>query len=458
MSRTFRSKEKLMPSKPKPVPTETRVLPRARPAGPSRKAAPPLAVAEDLNPFEFALLQFSRAADHLGLDAGVRAVLSTPKRQLLVSIPVRMDDGSIRVFHGYRVQHSIARGPSKGGIRYHPGVTLDEVKALAMWMTWKCAVVNIPFGGAKGGITVDPKQLSDAENERMTRRYTSEISILLGHDRDIPAPDVYTTPQTMAWIMDTFSMTKGYSTLGVVTGKPLAVGGSAGRNEATAEGCFVAIEEAAKRMSLRLDNATAAVQGFGNAGAAVARFLEEAGVRVVAVSDSRGGVYDKRGLAMDGVLAAKEKKRSVNAARGEKITNEEILELPVDILVPAALEGVITRGNAARVKAKIIAEAANGPTTPDADDILRSRGAVVIPDILANAGGVTVSYFEWVQDLYSFFWEPDVVRTHLERTIRRAYEDVEESARRHDTDLRTGAMILAVGRVEEASRIRGLFP
>jgi glutamate dehydrogenase/leucine dehydrogenase len=253
-------------------------------------------------------------------------------------------------------------------------------------------------------------------------------------------------------------MTKGYSTLGVVTGKPLAVGGSAGRNEATAEGCFVAIEEAARRSSLQLNTATAAVQGFGNAGAAVARFLEEAGVRVVAVSDSKGGVYDKRGLALEGVFAAKERRGSVTAFRGEKITNEELLELPVDILVPAALEGVITRSNAPRIKAQIVAEAANGPTTPDADDILRSKGTVVIPDILANAGGVTVSYFEWVQDLYSFFWEPDVVRNHLERTIRRAYEDVEETARRYDTDLRTAALILAVGRVELATRIRGLFP
>jgi glutamate dehydrogenase (NAD(P)+) len=448
-----------MPPKPRPFPAENRVLPRPRTA-PGKRGAPALkpVEAENLNPYDFALLQFERAADHLGLDPGVRAVLSRPKRQLIVSIPVKMDDGSISVFQGYRVQHSIARGPSKGGIRYHPGVTLDEVKALAMWMTWKCAVVNIPFGGAKGGITVDPKKLSMGENERMTRRFTSEISILLGHDRDIPAPDVYTTPQTMAWIMDTFSMTKGYSTLGVVTGKPLAVGGSAGRNEATAEGCFVAIEEAAKRLTLPLKGATAAVQGFGNAGAAVARFLDEAGVRVVAVSDSGGAIYDKRGLEMDSVFAAKVKKGTVTGARGERVSNEEILELPVDILVPAALEGVITRRNAPRIKAQIIAEAANGPTTPDADDILRSKGAVVIPDILANAGGVTVSYFEWVQDLYSFFWEPDVVRNHLERTIRRAYEEVDDTARRHNTDLRTGALILGIGRVEEATRIRGLFP
>jgi glutamate dehydrogenase (NAD(P)+) len=425
---------------------------------PAPKKPAPAVSPENLNPYDFALLQFGRAADFLKLDSGTRQVLSQPKRQLIVSVPVKMDNKQVKVFTGYRVQHSITRGPSKGGIRFHPGVTLDEVKALAMWMTWKCAVVNIPFGGAKGGITVDPKALSMDENERLTRRYTSEIAIVLGHDRDIPAPDVYTTPQHMAWIMDTFSMTQGYSTLGVVTGKPIPLGGSAGRNEATAEGCFVAIDEAARRMGLKLKGATAAVQGYGNAGAHVARFLEEAGVKVLAVSDSKGGIHDKKGLRMEEVNAAKQKKGTVTAARGEKITNAELLELPVDILVPAALEGAITRQNAARVKAKIVAEAANGPTTPDADDILRENGCVVIPDILANAGGVTVSYFEWVQDLYSFFWDPDVVRTHLEKTIRRAYEDVAEAARRHDTDLRTGALILAVGRVEEATRLRGLFP
>jgi glutamate dehydrogenase/leucine dehydrogenase len=425
---------------------------------PAPRPAPAPSTAEDLNPFRFARRQFERAADHLGLDPGTREVLGTPKRQLVVSIPVKMDDGSIRCFQGYRVQHSIARGPSKGGIRYHPGVTLDEVKALAMWMTWKCAVVNIPFGGAKGGITVDPKKLSLAENERMTRRFTSEISILLGPDRDIPAPDVYTNAQTMAWMMDTFSMTKGYSTLGVVTGKPLSIGGSAGRNEATAEGCYVAIEEAAKRMSLSLKGATAAVQGFGNAGSFAARFLDEAGARVVAVSDSQGGVYDKKGLSVSNLFSTKEKKGTVTAVKGDAISNEELLELPVDILVPAALEGVITRANASRIKARIVAEAANGPTTPEADDVLHKKGIVVIPDILANAGGVTVSYFEWVQDLYSFFWEPDMVRTQLQRTIRRSYADVEAMARKHDTDLRTGALVLAVNRVEEATRIRGIFP
>jgi glutamate dehydrogenase (NAD(P)+) len=441
-------KENSMSAKLKPA-----IRPAHRPPAPSPAAAP-----EDLNPYHFARRQFERAADHLGLDAGTRDVLGSPKRQLIVSIPVKMDDGSIRVFQGYRVQHSIARGPSKGGIRYHPGVTLDEVKALAMWMTWKCAVVNIPFGGAKGGITVNPKTLSLAENERMTRRFTSEISIILGPDRDIPAPDVYTNSQTMAWMMDTYSMTKGYSTLGVVTGKPLSVGGSAGRNEATAEGCYVAIEEAANRLSLSVKGATAAVQGFGNAGSFVAKFLDEAGARVVAVSDSQGGVHQKRGFSVADLFATKEKKGTVTAAKGDRISNEELLELPVDILVPAALEGVITRRNAARVQARIVAEAANGPTTPDADDVLRKKGIVVIPDILANAGGVTVSYFEWVQDLYSFFWDPDMVRNQLQRTIRRAYADVEATARKYDTDLRTGALILAVHRVEEATRIRGIFP
>jgi glutamate dehydrogenase (NAD(P)+) len=434
--------------------SRARSTPAAKPRADVARSPSP----ENLNPYGFALLQFERAADKLGLNTGTREVLRNPKRQLLVSIPVKMDNGTIRVFQGFRVQHSIARGPSKGGIRYHPGVTLDEVKALAMWMTWKCAVVNIPFGGAKGGITVDPKALSQDELERMTRRFTSEISIILGPDRDIPAPDVYTNSQTMAWMMDTYSMIMGFSSLGVVTGKPLSVGGSAGRNEATAEGCFVAIEEAAKRQSLTLKGATAAVQGFGNAGMYVAKFLEEAGARVLAVSDSRGAIYDKKGLSIQSVVDAKDKKGSVTAARGDKISNEELLELPVDVLVPAALEGVITRANAPRVRARIIAEAANGPTTPDADDILRAKGTVVIPDILANAGGVTVSYFEWVQDLYSFFWDPDMVRTQLQRTIRRAYSDVESTARQHDTDLRTGALILAVNRVEEATRIRGIFP
>ena len=412
------------------------------------------------NPFDVALEQFDRAADILGLDAGLRETLRRPKRQLIVSIPVRMDDGSIRVYEGYRVQHNIARGPAKGGIRYHPQVSLDEVKALASWMTWKCAVVNIPFGGGKGGVICDPKSMSQGEIERMTRRFTSEISIIIGHDRDIPAPDVYTNPQIMAWMMDTISMTKGYSTLGVVTGKPIAVGGSEGRNEATARGCVVAIGEAAEHLSMKVKGAKVAVQGFGNAGAITARLLWEMGAKVVAVSDSTGGIYNAKGLPIDKVLAAKEKSGTVRRYPGpcEKISNEALVELPVDVLVPAALEGVITQDNARSVKAKIIAEAANGPTTPEADDILLKRGALVIPDILANAGGATVSYFEWVQDLYSFFWETDFVYAHLTKTIRHSFKQVYDTAKKNKTDMRTGAMVLAVGRVAEATRIRGLFP
>ncbi len=424
------------------------------------KAQPSPAAHAPSNPFEVALEQFDRAADILGLDAGLRETLRRPKRQLIVSIPVRMDDGSIRVFEGYRVQHNIARGPAKGGIRYHPQVSLDEVKALASWMTWKCAVVNIPFGGGKGGVICDPKSMSQGELERMTRRFTSEISIIIGHDRDIPAPDVYTNPQIMAWMMDTISMTKGYSTLGVVTGKPIAVGGSEGRNEATARGCVVAIGEAAEHLSMKIKGAKVAVQGFGNAGAISARLLWEMGAKVVAVSDSTGGIYNAQGLPIDKVLAAKEKSGTVRRYSGpcEKISNEALVELPVDVLVPAALEGVITQDNARRVKAKIIAEAANGPTTPEADDILLKRGALVIPDILANAGGVTVSYFEWVQDLYSFFWETDFVYAHLTKTIRHSFKQVYDTAKKNKTDMRTGAMVLAVGRVAEATRIRGLFP
>ncbi|MGH9442879.1 MAG: Glu/Leu/Phe/Val family dehydrogenase [Thermoanaerobaculia bacterium] len=412
------------------------------------------------NPFEVALEQFDRAADILGLDPGTRETLRRPKRQLIVSIPVRMDSGSIRVFEGYRVQHNIARGPAKGGIRYHPQVSLDEVKALASWMTWKCAVVNIPFGGGKGGVICDPKSMSQGEIERMTRRFTSEIAIIIGHDRDIPAPDVYTNPQIMAWMMDTISMTMGYSTLGVVTGKPIAVGGSAGRHEATARGCVVAIGEAADEKSIKVKNSKVAVQGFGNAGSISAKLLWDQGAKVVAVSDSSGGIYNAQGLPIDKVLAAKEKSGSVVRYSGacQQISNAALLELPVDVLVPAALEGAITAENAPRVKAKIIAEAANGPTTPEADDILLKRGALVIPDILANAGGVTVSYFEWVQDLYSFFWETDFVYAHLTKTIRNAFKEVHETARKNKTDMRTGAMVLAVGRVAETTRIRGLFP
>ena len=429
-------------------------------AKPARVSPASPASASTSNAFETAVEQFDRAADLLDLDPGLREVLRRPKRQLIVSVPTRMDDGSIRVFEGYRVQHNIARGPAKGGIRYHPQVTLDEVKALASWMTWKCAVVNIPFGGGKGGVICNPKTMSDGELERMTRRFTSEISIILGHDKDIPAPDVYTNPQVMAWMMDTISMTKGYSTLGVVTGKPIAVGGSAGRNEATARGCVVTIVEACKARGLDIKKATAAVQGFGNAGSITARLLWDLGVRVIAVSDTGGGIYHAAGLPIDEVIAAKAKTGSVRgfAGKAEKISGNAILEVAADVLVPAALEGVLTAENAPKVKAKIIAEAANGPTTPEADDIFRKRDILVVPDILANAGGVTVSYFEWVQDLYSFFWDTDFVYEHLQKTMERGFREVFAAAREHDTTMRTGAMVLAVGRVAEATSIRGLFP
>jgi glutamate dehydrogenase (NAD(P)+) len=414
---------------------------------------------ETLNPFEIAQRQFDIAAERIGLADGMREVLRTPKRQLTVSVPTLMDDGSVKVFQGYRVQHNVARGPAKGGIRYHPQVTLDEVKALAAWMTWKCATVNVPYGGGKGGVTCDPKKMSRAELERMTRRYTSEIAIIIGPDRDIPAPDVYTDAQTMAWIMDTYSMTIGHSSLGVVTGKPIALGGSAGRREATARGALFCIRDACAVLRKPLRAASAAVQGFGNAGAIVARLLQEEGTRVVAVSDSRGGVYSARGLDVRAVAAHKDEAGTVVGFKGaERVTNEELLEAKCDVLVPAALENQITLKNASRVRARVVAEAANGPTTPGADRVLRDRGVFVVPDILCNAGGVTVSYFEWAQDMQGYFWDEGQVNKELERFMKRAFHEVHELARRHQTDMRTAAYILAVGRVAEATKVRGLFP
>ncbi len=414
---------------------------------------------ENLNPFVVALAQFDRAAAHLDLDDGLKELLKTPKRQLVVSIPVKMDDGSLRVFEGYRVQHNVARGPGKGGIRYHPDVTLDEVKALAMWMTWKCATVNLPYGGAKGGVRVNPKELSQGELERLTRRYATEIMPLIGPERDIPAPDVYTDAQTMAWIMDTISMFKGYTELGVVTGKPVELGGSYGRQEATARGCQVVIREACRALGLALNGAAVVVQGFGNAGSNIARFLHQDGARIIAVSDSKGGIYSPRGIDPE---AALQHKAQTGALHGlpdtETISNEELLELPCDILVPAALENQITRRNADRLRARLIAEVANGPTTPAADDILSDRGVMVIPDVLANAGGVSVSYFEWVQNQYGFFWSEDEVLHHLERIMTNAFHEVRATAKRYGLDLRRGAYILAIRRVAEATRVRGIFP
>ena len=414
---------------------------------------------ETLNPFEIAQAQFDTAADYLMLDEGLRTILKTPKRQLIVSIPVRMDDGRIKVFEGYRVQHNLSRGPAKGGIRYHPGVTLDEVKALASWMTWKCATVNIPYGGGKGGVRVDPKQLSQGELERLTRRYATEIAPIIGPDRDIPAPDVYTTPQTMAWFMDTISMFHGHTELGVVTGKPLSLGGSKGRHEATARGCQYTTRAACAVKRISLKDAKVAVQGFGNAGSIAARLLHEDGAKIIAASDSKGGIYNEHGIDPDAVLRHKEETGSVVSFKGcDSISNEELLQVRCDVLVPAALENTITQDNADRVRAKIIAEAANGPTTPAADQILREKGVFVIPDILCNAGGVTVSYFEWVQDLYGFFWTEHEVNNYLERTMNTAFKDVHTTAEKYRVDMRTGAYITAVARVAEATRVRGIFP
>jgi glutamate dehydrogenase (NAD(P)+) len=414
---------------------------------------------ESLNPFEIAQRQFDTAAEKIGLDDGMREVLRNPKRQLVVSIPTLMDDGSVKVFEGFRVQHNIARGPAKGGIRYHPKVTLDEVKALASWMTWKCATVNIPYGGGKGGVTCDPKRMSRGELERMTRRFASEISIIIGPDRDIPAPDVYTDAQTMAWIMDTYSMTTGYSTLGVVTGKPVSMGGSAGRNEATARGTLFCIREACQAIRRPLRGATVAVQGYGNAGAIAARLLRDDGARVLAVSDSRGGAYSTRGLDLGAVDEHKARTGSLVGLKGaERITNDELLEVKCDILVPAALENQITLKNANRIRARIVAEAANGPTTPGADRVLKDHNVFVIPDILCNAGGVTVSYFEWAQNLQGFFWDEAQVNKELERFMKRAFHEVHQVSKGHKCDMRTAAYVLAVGRVAEATRVRGLFP
>jgi glutamate dehydrogenase (NAD(P)+) len=428
-------------------------------AKPSPQPIPRIAPREDLNPMRIAQIQFDMAAEYLKLDQGLRQILRSPKRVLEVSIPTKMDNGQVKVFTGYRVQHNVVRGPSKGGLRYHPNVTLDEVKALAMWMTWKTATVNIPYGGAKGGVICDPKRMSKPELERMTRRYASEILPLIGPEKDIPAPDVYTDAQTMAWIMDTYSMTKGYSALGVVTGKPISIGGSEGRKDATARGVLVTTEEACKVKKLPFRGASVAIQGFGNVGSLVAKLFAEKKARVVAISDSRGGVFNSRGIDPLKAMRYKERAGTVVGMPGtSRISNDDLLTMKCDILVPAALENVITLNNVEQIKAKIVAEAANGPTTPHADEVLARRGIMLIPDILANAGGVTVSYFEWVQDLQSFFWPVEEVNAKLETVMRRAFLEVFESMRRHRTQMRTGAYVLAVGRVADATLVRGLFP
>jgi glutamate dehydrogenase/leucine dehydrogenase len=411
------------------------------------------------NAYELALENFDAAADVLGLDNDTREMIKYPERVLTVTVPVRMDDGHIHRFEAYRVQHSSVRGPAKGGLRYHPQVTLDEVKALATWMTWKCAVVNIPFGGAKGGVTCDPKHMSQGELEHLTRRYTSAILPLIGPQQDIPAPDVYTNSQTMAWIMDTYSMTKGYAIPGVVTGKPISLGGSLGRNEATGRGVFYTIQSACHHLHLPMKDATVVVQGFGNAGSIAAQLLHGAGAKVIAVSDSTGCIYNKNGLNIPELIHMKALCGHVEGfPESEPIDPRQLLALECDFLVPAALENTIHAENASAVRAKIVAEAANGPVTPAADRILEGNGIFVIPDILCNAGGVTVSYFEWVQDEQHLFWEAQDVYNRLERVMKTAFRDVLKIHLENKVPMRIAANMLGIGRVAEAVRLRGIYP
>ncbi|HZR41168.1 MAG TPA: Glu/Leu/Phe/Val dehydrogenase [Ktedonobacteraceae bacterium] len=412
-----------------------------------------------MSPYEAAVAQFDEAADRLDLSQAMRAILRTPKRELVVHFPVRMDNGDIEMFTGYRVQHNTSRGPAKGGIRFTPEVSLDEVRALAMWMTWKCAVVGIPFGGAKGGVICDPQKLSLTELERLTRRYATEISILIGPNSDIPAPDMNTNPQIMGWIMDTYSVHKGYVVPAVTTGKPLAIEGSEGRLEATARGVQIVTREALPDLNLRPDRCSVVVQGFGNVGSSTARLLSELGCKIVGLSDITGGVYNRNGIDPRIALRyAREHGSLIGLPGTDMVTNRELLELPCDILVPAALENQITHSNAARIKARLVVEAANGPTTPEAERILQDRGVTIIPDILANAGGVTVSYFEWIQSMQHLFWSEQEIYDRLEMIMTRAYQAVQEKAHEHQTNLRMAAYLLAIARVVEATEIRGVYP
>jgi glutamate dehydrogenase (NAD(P)+) len=411
------------------------------------------------NPFSIAQQQLDRVARSFGVDQNLINVLSQCKKAVVVSIPVSMDDGAIQTFEGYRVTHNIARGPSKGGIRYHPDVTLDEVKSLAMWMTWKCALMNIPFGGAKGGVVCNPKELSQLELQKMTRRYTSEIINEIGPEKDIPAPDVGTNPSVMAWIFDTYSMNKGHSVLGVVTGKPLNVGGSLGRLEATSRGCLYCIREALRKQNRSIAGTTIAIQGFGNVGSYLAKFMAEEGATVVAVSDSAGGIYNPQGIDVAGALAHKQETGQLAGLRGtETITNEELLFLDCDVLAPCALEQVITADNADKIRARILCEGANGPTTPAADDILEERGVVVLPDVLANAGGVVVSYFEWVQGLQEYFWKENEVNARLNDIMTRAFNETWQTMEARGFSMRVSSYGLAVQRVAQATMTRGLYP
>ena len=411
------------------------------------------------NPWHTAQRQFDEAAELLKLDHGLRVILREVQREFTCHFPVPLDDGSTRIFTGYRVQHNINRGPAKGGLRYHPDVSLDEVKALAMWMTWKCAVVNIPYGGAKGGVIVDPYKLSPNELEHLTRRFATEISILVGPDRDIPAPDVGTNPQVMAWFMDTISMHQGYSVTATVTGKPVEVGGSLGRADATGRGVMINTLAALEKMGRKPFGSRVVVQGFGNVGSVSARLLEEAGCTIVAVSEDYGGVYNPLGLPVKRLLEYRSTNKNLRGFPGaEEVSNQDLLGLDCDILVPAALENQITSRNAREIRAALIVEGANGPTTPEADAILSERGILVVPDILANAGGVTVSYFEWVQDLQSFFWSEHEINQRLESIMSRAFKEVWAIREERNLPLRLAAYLLAVKRVAEATGDRGIYP
>ncbi len=414
---------------------------------------------QEMNPHDHALEQLDKAAQLMNLDPTLHKIFSKPKRVLEVSIPVEMDSGEYEVFTGYRVQHNFNRGPTKGGIRYHPAVTLDEIKALAMWMTWKCAVVNIPYGGAKGGVVCNPKQMGTKELEHLTRRFTVEIIGMIGPDSDIPAPDVYTNPQVMAWMMDTYSIVKGSRVLGVVTGKPLSAGGSHGRREATGRGTAITTLNACRHLKMNPEELRLVVQGFGNVGSVSAKILDEAGLRLIAASDSQGGVYNPRGLEVAKLVEVKAQGGSViHYGDADRVSNEELLELETDILIPAALEHVITEENAPRIKARIVAEAANGPTTVGADAILEDRGVFVAPDILTNAGGVVVSYFEWIQGTQSFFWDEATVNEQLERIMHKAFADVLALHEERTVGMRMAALILAISRVAEATMVRGIYP
>jgi glutamate dehydrogenase (NAD(P)+) len=409
------------------------------------------------NPFEVAQRQLDEAAEVLQLDPAVHELLRWPLRELHVTLPVRMDDGSTKIFHGFRVQYNDSRGPTKGGIRFHPDETIDTVRALAAWMTWKCAVVDIPLGGGKGGIICNPKELSQGELERLSRAYIRQVGRILGLEKDVPAPDVYTTPQIMAWMADEFSFMKGYNEFGVITGKPLALGGSAGRGDATARGGIICLREAGKVLGVDLKGATTAIQGYGNAGAFGHKLgVELLGLKVVAVSDSKGGIYSPKGLDYKAVLAHKEKTGSVVGFPGtEKITNEALLELDVTVLMPSALESVITASNASRIKAKITVELANGPTTPEADKILYDNGVYVLADFLCNAGGVTVSYFEMVQNAYDYYWTEELVHERLDAKMTSAFHAVHQAAQSHKVHNRLAAYLVAVARVAEAVKLRG---